>query len=452
MIYWLDHARLELTEMIIHPCLFRKWPQSSEKILDNFLRQTFYPEQWQRLKFRLKQSSSSSTSFKLGHHEQQFHHSNFHIEQLSIDLSNGIRLARIIQLLFPEKFSITLLSQMKPGKDMDNVRKLFEQSIARNYRQQTLETLQSLMRIEFNLLIEQRYCLYLKQIVFIQRFIRCRNETRRLRNEFLLLRKSTITIQRWYRSKIAARKQRSNYNRIRQATIIIQRWYRCRHKKPLITIQRFWFGYRCRRQIYNKYPLLEIISINLGNLKQKKQPSTIIITIGMKTEKILKRMEKLTKNSMINNHHRMISDQFINDLNDLYRFTKYSFEIRYRLLQQWQIIIQWWIDLLKYQLITALIHIMYNHFNYPSLLTNSLYLINGLIDQNPDLIKQLSIDPKWKRLTNRIEGRYLQPLKMNNIVGGGGGGQQINQDSEQQQQCDECGIIQIIIKQIINKL
>ncbi|OTF82457.1 hypothetical protein BLA29_014494, partial [Euroglyphus maynei] len=97
--------------MIRQPCLFKQWPQSTEKILEQFFRMTMKPEHWQRLRFRLKQQSS----LKLGHHyEQQFHHRDFHIKQLSIDLADGVRLARIIQLLFPEKFSITLLSKMKP--------------------------------------------------------------------------------------------------------------------------------------------------------------------------------------------------------------------------------------------------------------------------------------------------------------------------------------------------
>lgn len=511
MIYWLDHARLELTEMIIHPCLFRQWPQSSEKILEQFARITLYPEQWQRLKFRLKQ-----LDFKLVHYEQQFHHLDFHIKQLSIDLANGVRLARIVQLLFPERFSITLLSQMKPGKDVANVRLLFKQcqpifnhydkkfewnaenavAIAGNYRQQTLETLQSLMRIEFNLLIEQRYCYHLKKIVFIQRYIRGRNETRKLRDEFLSLRQAAIVVQRRYRAKIAARKQRSNYIRIREATITIQRWFRCRRnimicrnyinrflsrrQQAAQNIQRFWRGYRCRKQIYDEYPLLGIISINLSNFNLKT-----LMTIGTKTEKILKRMEKLAKNSLITNHQgivKMISDQLIGDLIELCHYTDWSLEIRNSLLQRWQNIIQWWIDLLirmnrseqhkmsaiyivsillnlqktsssltyiksSDQLMSALIHIMYNHFNHPSLLADCLHLINGLMDYSHDLVKKLSTDPKWKRLTQRIESRYLQPLKMNNILG-----QQQTTTMMDMEQCDQCRTIQAIIKTIMGRL
>ncbi|OTF78033.1 hypothetical protein BLA29_009913, partial [Euroglyphus maynei] len=247
---------------------------------------------------------------------------------------------------------------MKPGKTFDNVRLLFEQcmpifkkydstfewnaenamAVAGNYRRQTLETLQSLIRIEYNLLLEQKYCHHLKSIVFIQRFIRGRNETRRLRDRFLQLRWAAIVIQRYFRAKIVARKQRSNYERILRATIIIQRWYRCqrnmiecrnyvrrfldRRQQASITIQRFYRGYHCRIETYRKYPILEIISTNLRKQLNRKQS---LITIEMKTNRILKRMEKSSKNPV-----KSISDQFITDLTDLCRFFDWSLELRYR--------------------------------------------------------------------------------------------------------------------------
>ncbi|KAH7639848.1 hypothetical protein HUG17_3881 [Dermatophagoides farinae] len=99
------------------------------------------------------------------------------------------------------------------------------------------------------------------------------------------------------------------------------------------------------------------------------------------------------------------------------------------------------------QLMSALIHIMYNHFNHPSLLADCLHLINGLMDYSHDLVKKLSTDPKWKRLTQRIESRYLQPLKMNNILG-----QQQTTTMMDMEQCDQCRTIQAIIKTIMGRL
>lgn len=465
MIFWLDHAKRSNILIPNNPPLFQM-VNSSSNVFQKFCLAIFQPERMHRFCYLLK----SINIYSLQHKETNIHHLNFKIKNLSTDLADGIRLAKIIQLLFPVRFEF-LFFKLKypihfPMNRLENVHFIFEQcgpvlmkydnkfswtknnafAVANYHREETIQLIYSLMRIELAIKIEQNYQPYLNKLILIQRFVKGYLLSKKIRFNYLQLKKYTIFIQQRYRANKLSKLFRNNYIKLKRASIIIQRSYRQykyslllknyvnawinNRKNAAITIQRYFRGHLTRNQIIVRHFFYH--SKNALKLNNQNR------SIGQKTRIILERLSQL-KNSALNDNVKFINNnQLISDVKNLYQFCQWCKEIQcqitkwsqlipvtkciiyrlnrseeHRLCANWIVSIFYFTfydnhfpmdSVYRIQLVYVLMQVTNKYLNDRQLVQRALHFINKTIDS--DIAKKLSDDKKWSRLVKKIINHF----------------------------------------------
>ena len=374
LIYFLDHAKRN--RLLSHqPSLFiltnkvgQRQVYSSEQVASTFILNWLAAGMGNQLKAELR-----SIDFNVQQVECEANVSiDFSIHQLSQDLCDGFRLAKLLEILFASE-KIDLVSKLKfptnrTADRITNMIRLFDsylwfklrkfdpqnwsstidsQTVAREiacgYRETTIRVLRSMQIMRFKVNIECYYWLHLDQIVLIQRWLKACFMARRDRQSYIQLRCTTIWIQRCFRRKMKTNQIRNEYVRLRKATLFMQRRFRLNRNRNIIldyvyrwlnrrqvaaiTVQRHWRGVWTRwqaRQLYGEQLMNRICSIELNQaLPNVRDP------IGVKCKELLQRL----RSTMINGKRTLRSVTILsNDLKRLYGYIYCSVEIRYQIV------------------------------------------------------------------------------------------------------------------------
>lgn len=402
VIYFLDQVKKETSPLLEYqPSLFVvnektkaqqmtfKAITSSEQVLSQFILTSLSAGLGAQFRTQLR-----AIAYTLHHNECEVEFAfTFAINSTLLSpshLSDGIRFAKLAEILFPAPCNGLLKLLKYPAKsladrtaNMLRLMSTFLWSRLQQYdgktwqtvdmqqtaievanchnRESTIRLLQSLRHIQQQIKLQQYYRPHLSKIMAMQRRVKDKVETARCRREFLRLRGATIKVQRQFRAQVAARKARSSYLQLKMAVIIVQKRFRLkqnmsallayvdgllvRFQKAAVTIQRHWRGVSTRWRT-EKLLREEAISANcnfelMGLIASIELHAAFPcgLSIGDKMEAIFVRLKSAASkvHSELNIGTPMLKktsflQKLDNDLHTLQQYTEVSQEIRARIL------------------------------------------------------------------------------------------------------------------------
>lgn len=344
------------------PCLFQslepnanQWLiSSSDQLLGRFLPIALNPESLRPVRSKLK-----SVKYKLTYVEplSELEVQSFAIERLSCDLCDGVRLAKLLQNLFPKqrlqltkslKYPATrtkekvsnmkillchvksVLEEYDPAWSQADFVERIANELALGYKQATIDLLEKLIVIENKMIVIDRYKPQEQLIIKLQHRIKAHLLRKHHQRYYQKLRSTTIWIQKTFRQKVLARKERIVFVKLRQITIRLQKNFRLRRnlivvrkyvqdflakrQEAALEIQRIFRGYRVRKSMYAANPWLTTC---VQMVYASKQPS-----IGSRLAKILGKL-----------YPSINAGQFVKEIEHIHRYIYYSYEIRTTLIE-----------------------------------------------------------------------------------------------------------------------